>query len=58
MKEIRTIEKRFYRTFCDYVMEMLKMMSMDKEEVKKHLTRALLVVNCKMFQHAAPPPKC
>ena len=38
LKEIRTIGKRFYRTFCDYVMEMLKMMSMDKEEVKKHLT--------------------
>ncbi|WP_242158365.1 lysophospholipid acyltransferase family protein [Aestuariivivens sediminis] len=34
-KEIRTIEKRFYRHLCDMFLEMVKTMSISKNEMKK-----------------------
>ena len=37
MKEIVKIEKRFFHTFCDSMVEMVKIMSMDENDVKKHL---------------------
>ena len=37
MKEIVKIEKRFFHTFCDSIVEMVKIMSMDENDVKKHL---------------------
>ena len=36
-KEIVQIEKKFYSTFCDYIMETVKLMNMKPEDVKKHL---------------------
>lgn len=36
-KEIEKIEKRFYSSFCDYVMETVKLISMSPEKIKKHL---------------------
>lgn len=36
-KEIIRIEKEFYSSFCDYVMETVKLISMSPTKVKKHL---------------------
>lgn len=36
-KEIVRIEKDFYSSFCDYVMETVKLMSMSSDKIKKHL---------------------
>ena len=36
-KEIEEIEKKFYASFCDYVMETVKLMSMSPENIKKHI---------------------
>lgn len=36
-KEIKKIEKDFYASFCDYVMETVKLMSMSPTKIKKHL---------------------
>ncbi|MCF0202318.1 MAG: lysophospholipid acyltransferase family protein [Bacteroidaceae bacterium] len=35
--EIRQIEKKFYRWFCDYVMETLKMLSFSEKEMREHM---------------------
>ena len=36
-QEIRQIEKRFYRHFCDYVMETVKLMHISDEEMRRHM---------------------
>ncbi len=36
-KEISQIERDFYASFCDYVMETVKLMSLSPEKIKKHL---------------------
>ncbi len=36
LKEIRILEKKFYRQFCDQIMEMIKMFSLSSEEMSKH----------------------
>ena len=36
-KEIEEIEKKFYASFCDYVMETVKLMSISPEKIKKHI---------------------
>lgn len=36
-KEIARIEKKFYSSFCDYVMETVKLMGMSREKIKRHL---------------------
>lgn len=36
-KEIRSIEKKFYRHFCDYVMETVKLFHISDEQMKKRM---------------------
>lgn len=36
-KEIKSIEKRFYRHFCDHIMETIKLSRISKEEIRKRL---------------------
>jgi KDO2-lipid IV(A) lauroyltransferase len=36
-KEIREIEKRFYRHFCDYVLETVKLMHISDEEMRRRM---------------------
>ena len=36
-KEIRRIEKKFYRHFCDYVFETLKLMHISDDEMRRRL---------------------
>ena len=36
-EELRTIEKRFYHFFCDYVVETIKLFSISKESMMKHM---------------------
>jgi len=35
MKEIRKIEKKYYRHFCDLFLESVKLLSIDKDQIKK-----------------------
>ena len=35
--ELRVIERRFYRWFCDYFVETLKLLDMSADEMKRHL---------------------
>ena len=44
-KEIRSIEKKFYRHFCDYVMETVKLFHISDEQMKKrmHFTNSELI---------------
>lgn len=35
--ELHTIEKRFYHFFCDYLVETIKLFSISKKEMKKHM---------------------
>lgn len=37
-KEIEKIEKDFYHFFCDYIVETIKLMSISKETLMKHMT--------------------
>ena len=37
MKEIVEIEKKFYRHFCDYVVETLKLMNISDEQMRRHM---------------------
>ena len=37
-KEIDAIEREFYRNLCDYGVEMMKLLTMDKEELRKRMT--------------------
>ena len=37
-KEILHIEKQFYRFFCDYVVETIKLFSMSKKEMMRRMT--------------------
>jgi KDO2-lipid IV(A) lauroyltransferase len=37
-KEIRSIEKKFYRHFCDYFVETIKLFNMSETEIKKRVT--------------------
>ena len=37
LKEIVKIEKKFYSSFCDYIVETLKLMRMSPERIKKHI---------------------
>ena len=37
MSERRPIEKRFYRWFCDYVVETIKLLSISPEEMKRRM---------------------
>ena len=37
MKEILSIEKKFYRSLCDYFMEMIKFYGMSEKEVKERM---------------------
>lgn len=37
-EELKEIERGFYHQFCDNVVEVVKMMSMSKEKIKKHMT--------------------
>ena len=36
-KEITAIEKKFYRHFCDYVLETIKIMHVSDEEMRKRM---------------------
>lgn len=36
-EELRTIEKQFYRWFCDYIVETIKMMTMKREEFMRRM---------------------
>lgn len=36
-REIVGIEKQFYSSFCDYVVETVKLMGMSREQIKRHL---------------------
>ena len=36
-KELRSIEKRFYHFFCDYIVEVIKLLSISKESMMKHM---------------------
>lgn len=36
-KEIQTIQRRFYHWFCDYIVETVKLMSMNKAQLQKHI---------------------
>jgi len=36
-EELRKIEKRFYRWFCDYIVETIKLMSMNSKQLKKRM---------------------
>lgn len=38
VQEIRQIEKNFYRFFCDYIVETLKLFTISKRSIKKHMT--------------------
>jgi KDO2-lipid IV(A) lauroyltransferase len=40
LKEIIKIEKGFYSFFCDYVVETVKLYSMNEKEIKKHISFA------------------
>ena len=35
--ELRSIEKGFYHWFCDYLVETIKLMTMSKQQLMKHL---------------------
>ena len=37
MQEIVAIEKKFYRHFCDYIVETLKLMHISDEQMRRHL---------------------
>ena len=37
-KEIIDIEKKFYRFFCDYIFETIKLLTISKEELKRRMT--------------------
>ena len=37
-QELRDIERRFYRLFCDYIVETIKLMSLSHEEMKRRVT--------------------
>ena len=37
-EELRTIEKAFYRWFCDYVVETIKLMTISKKKLMRHMT--------------------
>ena len=36
-EELRSIEKRFYHFFCDYIVETIKLLSLSKESMMKHM---------------------
>ena len=36
--ELQAIEKRFYHFFCDYIVEVIKLLSISKESMMKHMT--------------------
>lgn len=38
LDEIKVIEKKFYRQFCDQIMEMIKMFTLSAEEMAKHFS--------------------
>ena len=37
LEEIKSIEKRFYRSLCDYFVEMIKYYGMSEEKIKKYM---------------------
>ena len=37
-KELRTLRKAFYRYFCDYLVETIKLMTMSQEQLRKRMT--------------------
>lgn len=37
LKEIKHIEKKFYRSLCDYFFEMIKMYGMSEKKMRKHM---------------------
>lgn len=37
-EELKDIERRFYRWFCDYVVESIKLMTMSRDELKRRMT--------------------
>ena len=37
IKEIRSIEKKFYRSLCDYFVEMIKFYGMSEKKIRKHM---------------------
>ena len=45
-KEILDIEKGFYRHFCDYVMETVKLLHISDEEMRKHMR----FINCDIIE--------
>lgn len=56
LKEIKSIEKKFYHFFCDYVVEVIKMLSISQKEMKRRMVftnldevRAELEKNDKKF---------
>lgn len=36
-QELRTIERRFYHQFCDYIVETIKLMTMSREQLMHHI---------------------
>lgn len=37
LKEIKSIERKFYHFFCDYVVEVIKMFSISHKEMKRRM---------------------
>lgn len=40
-KEIKDIERRFYRWFCDYFVEAVKLLSISEDELNRRFTSTL-----------------
>ena len=58
--ELRAIEKRFYHSFCDSVVEMFKLLSISREELMRRMSfsdflNAVVVQPRKALRTALPP---
>ena len=38
IEEVKSIEKKFYRSLCDYFVEMIKYYGMSEEKIKKYMS--------------------
>lgn len=46
LKEIKTIEKKFYRHFCDHILETIKLANISKKEIQKRMK----FTNCEIIE--------
>ena len=50
-KERRTIEKKFYHFFCDYIIETIKLLSIRRKTLLKHMVSYILQSKTILFLH-------